>query len=235
MAQGRGRHAAVQAQVRQEGARDEDGAGQGGGRAREALPREREGRRGWCVVPLSIRSPSLPEADEVRVARAARKERALLGFEEDRLDRAARDERGALVLSRLGFSVCSTDTPSMTGATERLVREARAAEPQTAPAPYSTGPSSFARQSGRTTARMGRGFSRAGAAAFGDEEEAEEDDDDEHEDGMGEDDGAVDDDAPPSYGELHGRVLGTGLPPGGEAAPPAGVSMVNAQDLDEAE
>ncbi|TNY23659.1 hypothetical protein DMC30DRAFT_389119 [Rhodotorula diobovata] len=143
-------------------------------------------------------------------AEAARKERALLGFEEDRLDRAARDER------------------------ERLVREARAAEPQTAPAPYSTGPSSFARQAGRTTARMGRGFSRAGAAAFGDEEEAEEDDD-EHEDGTGEDDGAVDDDAPPSYGELHGRVLGTGLPPGGEAAPPAGVSMVNAQDLDEAE
>ncbi|GAA5942757.1 hypothetical protein JCM3775_005041 [Rhodotorula graminis] len=138
---------------------------------------------------------------------AARKQRALLGFEDDRLDRAARDER------------------------ERLVREARAAEPAPAPAPYSTGPSSFARQSQRPTARVGgsqvyRGSGAAGPGGSSDEEddggEREEDEEDE------------DEDAPPSYGALHGRVLGTGQPPSGEMAP-AGVNMVNAQDLDQVE
>ncbi|GAA5853678.1 hypothetical protein JCM9279_000273 [Rhodotorula babjevae] len=131
---------------------------------------------------------------------AARKQRALLGFEDDRLDRAARDER------------------------ERLVREARAAEPAPAPAPYSTGPSSFARQSRRTTARVGgsqvyRGSGARGGGSSDEEGEGE----------VGEDE--EDEDAPPSYVALHGRVLGTGQPPSGDTAP-ADVNMVNAQDLE---
>ncbi|KAI5479319.1 hypothetical protein MNV49_003837 [Pseudohyphozyma bogoriensis] len=39
---------------------------------------------------------------------------------------------------------------------------------------------------------------------------------------------------PPSYGMLHGRVLGTGAPPAAEAVP-EGVRMVSAQDLEESD
>lgn len=39
---------------------------------------------------------------------------------------------------------------------------------------------------------------------------------------------------PPSYGELHGRVLGTGLPPSAETVDRGSrVSMVNQQDLED--
>lgn len=111
---------------------------------------------------------------------------------------------------------------------ERFVREARAAEPAPTPAPYSTGPSSFARQSRRTTARVGGSQAYRGAAGGSSDEEYEGE-------GEGEGDEDEDDvDAPPSYGELHGRVLGTGQPPSGESAP-ADVNMVNAQDLEQVE
>ena len=110
---------------------------------------------------------------------------------------------------------------------ERFVREVRAAEPAPAPAPYSTGPSSFARQSRRTTARVGgsQAYRGAGVGGSSDEEYEGEGEGDEDEDDV---------DAPPSYGELHGRVLGTGQPPSGESAP-ADVNMVNAQDLEQVE
>ncbi|GAA6047628.1 hypothetical protein JCM3770_001596 [Rhodotorula araucariae] len=163
---------------------------------------------------LETRMAQAKEADErekryresEKGAEAARKEKALLGFEEDRLTRAERDAR------------------------EKLVREARAANLPAPMAPYPTGPSSFARQAGRTTVRLAHfAAERADGVDDDDEDEAE---------GEGTGDGArdsvedEDEDQPPSYGELHGRVLGTGLPPGGEAAP-AGVQMVNRQDLDE--
>ncbi|BGP45882.1 hypothetical protein JCM10450v2_001717 [Rhodotorula kratochvilovae] len=137
-------------------------------------------------------------------AEAARKEKALLGFEEDRLTRAERDAR------------------------EKFVREARAANPPPPVAPYPTGPSGFARQAGRTTARLGQANFSAERAGEEEEEDDEEEGADEDEDGEEDED----EDRPPSYGELHGRVLGTGLPPGGDAAP-AGVRMVNQQDLEE--
>jgi hypothetical protein len=42
------------------------------------------------------------------------------------------------------------------------------------------------------------------------------------------------DDPPPSYGELHGRVLGSGLPPPAEdVGSQRGVRMVSEQDLED--
>ncbi|GAA5971358.1 hypothetical protein JCM21900_001462 [Sporobolomyces salmonicolor] len=99
-------------------------------------------------------------------------------------------------------------------ARERIVREARAAVPPDPGVPRSsTSPISSSLRHGviASAARF------SGTAALPDEEE----------DGMG--------DPPPSYGELHGRVLATGLPPQGEGSVPGGVTMVAAQDLEEEE
>jgi hypothetical protein len=48
--------------------------------------------------------------------------------------------------------------------------------------------------------------------------------------GPGEDDNDDDPDAPPSYGALHGRVLGTGRP-----APPGDFPSISRQDLEESD
>ncbi|BGP13646.1 hypothetical protein JCM10213_007824 [Rhodosporidiobolus nylandii] len=156
-----------------------------------------------------------------KTAEAARKEKALLAAEEDRLRRAEKDER------------------------EKLVRSARPPPTST----YTVRPTSPGRWA-REAARQGRGApypdrgrggggARIPAAAALDQAAYRPEDEEDEEmgmdggDGEGEEEEEEEEDLPPSYGELHGRVLGTGLPPGGEASPPAGVNMVNRQDLEE--
>ncbi|GAA5878434.1 hypothetical protein JCM1840_002584 [Sporobolomyces johnsonii] len=100
-------------------------------------------------------------------------------------------------------------------AREKIVREARAAQSPPDPVvPRST--------TSPTSSSLHRGVIAAaarfsGTAALGDDGE----------DGV--------EDPPPSYGELHGRVLATGRPPQGEGSVPGGVRMVAAQDLEEDE
>lgn len=108
--------------------------------------------------------------------------------------------------------------------TEKHVRDARAGQSPPPVQPRSTGPSRWRGRGRGGAATGGGGLLQAQVGGHTEDEEDEEDDEDF-------DFEAGDEDAPPSYGELHGRVLGTGLPPGGEAAP-AGVNMVNQQDLE---
>ncbi|GAA6006399.1 PUB domain-containing protein [Rhodotorula paludigena] len=160
---------------------------------------------------LETRIGQAKEADErekryresEKEAEAARKQKALLGFEEDRLDRAEKDAR------------------------EKHVRDARAGQPPPPVQPRSTGPSRWRGRGRGGAATGGAGLLQAQVGGHTEDEEDEEDEEDDEDF----DPEAGDEDAPPSYGELHGRVLGTGLPPGGEAAP-AGVNMVNEQDLE---
>ncbi|GAA5833900.1 hypothetical protein JCM11251_006004 [Rhodosporidiobolus azoricus] len=185
------------------------------GQAREAEEREKRYR------------------DSEKEAEAARKAKALLAHEEDRRLRAERDER------------------------ERIVRASRP-PPDSAQTPYtvqSTGPSQWGgaggstyggRNTRRRVPRGGQSLSGATLAGrAGDGGEMDEDDEDEEmdehdeEDEEGDGDPTGTDDPPPSYGELHGRVLGTGLPPpplsGGrvelpEGSEERGVRAVQAQE-----
>ncbi|GAA6003218.1 hypothetical protein JCM10207_001805 [Rhodosporidiobolus poonsookiae] len=173
------------------------------------------------VVGLKLMQAKEAEERETRYresekkAEAARKEKALLGYEEDRRLRAERDER------------------------ERFVRDARP-PPNNTYQVRSTGPSAWhpTQRGGGSGARrggarggvmrgMGGGPLQPSLTAGDDMDEDEDEGDEEYDDAE-----AGTDDAPPAYGELHGRVLGTGLPPEGETAP-EGVNMVNAQDLEE--
>ncbi|GAA5991126.1 hypothetical protein JCM11641_004039, partial [Rhodosporidiobolus odoratus] len=170
-----------------------------------------------------------------KTAEAGRKEKALLAAEEDRLRRAEKDEREKFARSaRPPPSSSSAGTPSYT------VR--------------STSPGRWARQQARQhhhqgardrgsggrgqpyPPRSGGGMGGGGNVLTASLGEGDEDDDEEmEEDDEGEEyqEGEEEEDPPPSYGELHGRVLATGLPPGGEAEVPRGVSMVSRQDLEE--
>ncbi|GAA5900779.1 hypothetical protein JCM6882_007662 [Rhodosporidiobolus microsporus] len=218
---------------------------------REALYKLRVAR--W-VVNVKLGQAREAEAREKRYrdsekeVEAARKEKALLAHEEDRRLRAEKDER------------------------DRIVRASRPA-PDPSQSTYqvqSTGPSRWAPYSGgggggggvssssgggggrrrrRRAPRGGQTMSGAlpteveGEEEYGEEDDEGDydDDDEEMEDPDGEPTGT--DDPPPSYGELHGRVLGTGMPPpplsGGrvelpEGAEGRGVRAVDARDVEEA-
>ncbi|GAA6029454.1 hypothetical protein JCM8097_003687 [Rhodosporidiobolus ruineniae] len=135
-----------------------------------------------------------------KAAEAVRKEKALLGYEEDRRLRAEKDER------------------------EKIVRAARP-PPDDSYQVRSTGPSRW--NGGASSSRSTPYPPPLSRAAVAQQQAQAQEADPE----------AGSDDPPPSYGELHGRVLGTGLPPPGETGglEERGVRMVSQQDLDEDE
>ncbi|GAA6024966.1 hypothetical protein JCM11491_001321, partial [Sporobolomyces phaffii] len=150
-------------------------------------------RTGAHVLETTLKRAREAEEREARYresekdAEKARKEKALLEFEEDRRLRSERDER------------------------ERFVREAQAAQPPALAAPRPTSPVARPRANPRTVLRQ----SRSRGIVMGEVRD---------EDGT----------PPPAYGELHGRVLGTGLPPDAVDVG-TGVQMVNQQDLEDSD
>ncbi|GAA5911655.1 uncharacterized protein JCM6883_002439 [Sporobolomyces salmoneus] len=151
-------------------------------------------RTGQHVLETTLRRAQEAEEREKRYresekdAEKARKEKALLEFEEDRRLRSERDER------------------------EKFVREARAANPQPSP-PVVPRPTSPVPRPPRMALRQSR------SRGIVMREESQED---------------FEGTPPPAYGELHGRVLGTGLPPDAVEVP-RDVQMVNQQDLEDSE
>ena len=158
---------------------------------------------------------------------AQRKEKAMLGFEEDRRLKRERDERGkSRPLDRAHsrddlaqyFTIVPVANLVPSDSSDRIVRDARTAAAAEAAATQAAADLAAARHHNDD-------YHNLPPVAYGGPTSARRT----MTVGPGEDDDE-DLDGPPSYGQLHGRVLGTGRP-----APPSEFASVSRQDLEESE